>query len=81
MPDGGRIINIGSVLGERASTAGISVYNASKFAVVGLSEAMRSDLAAYDIGVSVLCPGLVATNIVNSERNRPDADDDTIEFA
>ena len=37
MPDGGRIINMGSVLGERASTAGISPYIASKFALAGLT--------------------------------------------
>jgi NAD(P)-dependent dehydrogenase (short-subunit alcohol dehydrogenase family) len=47
------------------------VYNASKFAVVGLSEALRGDLADTGIGVSVLCPGMVRTRILESERNRP----------
>jgi NAD(P)-dependent dehydrogenase (short-subunit alcohol dehydrogenase family) len=47
------------------------VYNTSKFAVVGLSEAMRMDLAPHGIGVSVLCPGVVRTNIFDSGRNRP----------
>lgn len=37
MPDGGRIINIGSILGKRATTAGLSVYNASMAAVAGLT--------------------------------------------
>ena len=52
---------------------GLSVYNTTKFAVVGLSETMRAELAARDVGVSVLCPGFVDTNIFTSERNRPDA--------
>ena len=42
-------------------------------AVVGLSETMRAELAARNIGVSVLCPGFVNTNIFTSERNRPGA--------
>ncbi|MDA0978955.1 MAG: SDR family NAD(P)-dependent oxidoreductase, partial [Proteobacteria bacterium] len=47
------------------------IYNASKFAVVGMSEAFRQDLAGQNIGVSVLCPGFVNTGIYTSERNRP----------
>jgi short-subunit dehydrogenase len=43
----------------------------SKFAVVGLSEVMRTDLTGKQIGVSVLCPGVVRTNIFDSGRNRP----------
>jgi short-subunit dehydrogenase len=50
---------------------GLSVYSTSKFAVVGLSEVMRADLAAKGIGVSVLCPGVVKTSIFESGRNRP----------
>lgn len=47
-------------------------YNATKSAVVALSETMRTELAIYGIGVSVLCPGLVSTNIVeNTARHRP----------
>jgi short-subunit dehydrogenase len=48
-----------------------SIYTTSKYAVVGLSEVMRRDLARYNIGVSVLCPGAVTTNVANSGRNRP----------
>ena len=40
---------------------------------VGLSTSMHHELATTPLGVSVLCPGLVTTNIVNSERNRPGA--------
>ena len=51
---------------------GLGVYTTSKFAVVGLSEALRADLAPRGIGVSVLCPGGVETRIQESDRNRPD---------
>ena len=50
---------------------GMGVYNTSKFAVVGLSETLRADLAQDKIGVSVLCPGVVSTQIHKSSRNRP----------
>ncbi len=70
--EGGHFINTASMAGHFA-VPGLSVYNTSKFAVVGLSEAMRLDLAVHSIGVSVLCPGVVKTNIFNSGRNRPEA--------
>ncbi|MDA1074424.1 MAG: SDR family NAD(P)-dependent oxidoreductase [Proteobacteria bacterium] len=68
--EGGHIVNTASLAGH-IPVPRLSVYNTSKYAVVGLSEAMRLDLAADGIGVSVLCPGVVNTNIFNSERNRP----------
>ena len=50
----------------------LGVYCASKFAVVGLSEALNRELAPHGIGVSVLCPMIVETNInANSLRMRP----------
>jgi NAD(P)-dependent dehydrogenase (short-subunit alcohol dehydrogenase family) len=70
--EGGHIVNTASMAGLTAG-AGMGVYNASKFAVVGLSEALRADLAETDIGVSVLCPAMVDTDIVRSERIRPEA--------
>ena len=69
--EGGHVVNTASMAGQVAF-GGLSVYNVTKFAVVGMSEATRMDLAPKNIGVSVLCPGVVATNIFNSERNRPD---------
>jgi NADP-dependent 3-hydroxy acid dehydrogenase YdfG len=69
--EGGHIINTASIAGHLA-VPGLGVYNASKFAVVAISETLRNDLAEKDIGVSVLCPGLVDTNIFDSGRNRPD---------
>ena len=67
---GGHIVNTASMAGV-AGIAGLGVYNASKFAVVGMSEALRGDLQGSGIGVSVLCPGMVRTRILESERNRP----------
>lgn len=68
--EGGHIINTASMAGHMAIPR-LSVYNTTKFAVVGLSEAMRQDLAEHGIGVSVLCPGVVNTGIFDSGRNRP----------
>ena len=68
--EGGHIVNTASMAGLMP-VPGLSVYNTSKFAVVGMSEALRVDLADARIGVSVLCPGVVNTNIFESGRNRP----------
>lgn len=68
--EGGHFVNTASMAGHIA-VPGLSVYSMSKFAVVGLSEVMRVDLVAKNIGVSVLCPGVVRTNIFDSGRNRP----------
>ncbi len=65
---GGHIVNTASGAGLVAAGAGI-VYHTAKFAVVGMSEALRMDLAPMDIGVTVLCPGTVATNIIENTRN------------
>jgi NAD(P)-dependent dehydrogenase (short-subunit alcohol dehydrogenase family) len=68
--EGGHMINTSSILGHLAF-ASQAVYCASKYAVLGISEAARADLAPINIGVSTLCPGMIATNIVRSDRNRP----------
>ena len=65
-----QIVNTGSTAGLMAAP-GVGVYGTAKFGVVGLSEHLRHDLARHGIGVSVLCPGGVQTNILHSERNRP----------
>jgi NAD(P)-dependent dehydrogenase (short-subunit alcohol dehydrogenase family) len=67
---GGHIVNTASMAGLIASR-GLGVYNTSKYAVVGLSETLVKDLSPHRIGVSVLCPLGVATQIRASERNRP----------
>ena len=65
-----QIVNTGSMAGLLAAP-GVGVYGTAKFAVVGLSEHLRRDLARHGIGVSVLCPGGVQTKILHSQRNRP----------
>jgi NAD(P)-dependent dehydrogenase (short-subunit alcohol dehydrogenase family) len=67
---GGHVVNTASMAGLIASQ-GLGVYNASKYAVVGLSETLAKDLRPHRIGVTVLCPMGVATRIRESERNRP----------
>src|SRR6266550_892447 len=66
----GHIVNTASMAGLVA-TRGLGVYDTSKYAVVGLSETLAKDLKPYGIGVSILCPMGVATQIRASERNRP----------
>ncbi len=68
--EGGHFVNTASMAGQMPIPGG-SVYTAGKYAVVGLSEVMRTDLARFDIGTSVLCPGGVITNVSASGRNRP----------
>ena len=70
--EGGHIVNTASLAGL-LPFARLGVYNTTKFAVVGMSEALRADLAERNVGVSVLCPGVVNTNIFDSGRNRPEA--------
>jgi NAD(P)-dependent dehydrogenase (short-subunit alcohol dehydrogenase family) len=68
--DGGHLVNTASMAGL-SSWPGIGPYNATKYAVVGISETLAIELADTKVGVSVLCPGLVETNIFTSQRNRP----------
>lgn len=70
--EGGHVVNTASMAGQ-VGMGSMSVYNTTKFAVVGMSEAAKHDLEPFNIGVSVLCPGFVATQIYTSERNRPAA--------
>lgn len=60
---GGHIVNTSSGAGLAATGAGV-LYTTAKFGVVGLSEELRRDVSAHGIGVSVLCPGPVSTDIV-----------------
>src|SRR5262245_19268693 len=64
----GYIINTGSVAGLIALTGEGAPYVASKFAIVGLSQALRFYARPRGIGVSVLCPGSVDTNLGETER-------------
>ncbi len=65
--DGGYIVNTASGAGLAATSAGI-LYTTSKYGVVGLSESLRLELEPLGIGVSVLCPGPVNTQIISNTR-------------
>jgi NAD(P)-dependent dehydrogenase (short-subunit alcohol dehydrogenase family) len=69
----GWIVNTASVLGLQSG--GGSPYGVSKHAVVRLTEGLYYDLQARDanVGCSVLCPGMIATKIIEADRNRPAA--------
>ena len=69
--EGGQIVSTASIAGLISGGATIP-YNVSKYGVVALSEGLRCELAPRGIGVSVLCPGFVRTQIMNSSRNLPD---------
>ncbi len=56
----GRIVNISS-FGGKIAVPHMLPYSASKFALVGLSEGLRTELAKYNISVTTVCPGLMRT--------------------
>jgi NAD(P)-dependent dehydrogenase (short-subunit alcohol dehydrogenase family) len=62
---GGHIVITASVNGL-FSGAGVGVYVTSKFALVGLAESLRADLQPFGVGVSVLCPGPVQSQLFES---------------
>ena len=68
--EGGHVVNTASVAGLMALPT-LSIYTATKYAVVGISETLRGELAPFDIGVSVVCPSFVKTQLNTSCRNRP----------
>jgi NAD(P)-dependent dehydrogenase (short-subunit alcohol dehydrogenase family) len=68
--EGGHFVNTASMAGM-LGIANMEPYCATKFAVVAMSEGWAAQLAAKNIGVSVLCPGFVQTRIFESHRNKP----------
>ncbi|MBW2397599.1 MAG: SDR family NAD(P)-dependent oxidoreductase, partial [Deltaproteobacteria bacterium] len=70
--DEGHVINTASIAGL---IPGLGIYGVTKHACVALSESLWSGFQnqGANVGVSVLCPGWVATRIAESERNRPEA--------
>ncbi len=68
----GHVVNTASMAGL-TSTPFMGAYTATKHAVVAISEVLAKELelAGAKVGVSVLCPGFVKTQIATSERNRP----------
>src|SRR5512145_1639180 len=82
---GGHVVNVASAAGYLASEA-LCAYATTKFAVVGLSEALREELARHGIGVTAVCPGFIDTPITRNARLRgpaashPDARRRMIDF-
>ncbi|MEQ1888312.1 MAG: SDR family NAD(P)-dependent oxidoreductase [Alphaproteobacteria bacterium] len=69
--EGGHIVSTSSMAGM-ITIAGTGPYNATKYAVTGIMETMMVEQKGTNLGISVLCPGLVATNLGSSARNRQD---------
>jgi NAD(P)-dependent dehydrogenase (short-subunit alcohol dehydrogenase family) len=67
--EGGHIVSTASIAGLISGSS--TAYNVSKYGVVALSEGLRRELAPRGIDVSVLCPGFIRTQIMNSRRNLP----------
>ena len=65
------ILNTGSENSLGVAHAGAAFYTASKHALLGLTDVLRHELPDF-IGVSILCPGMVATNLAGSARHRPE---------
>jgi NAD(P)-dependent dehydrogenase (short-subunit alcohol dehydrogenase family) len=63
----GHVVNVASAAGLVANSA-LAAYCTTKFAVVGLSEALRDELAPHGIPVTAICPGLINTQITRSAR-------------
>lgn len=68
--EGGHIVNVAS-MAAYLSGPQAGIYTASKFAVRGLTESLRFNMAPYGIGVSLMCPGLTRTNAWDSALKRP----------
>ena len=69
--EGGHIVNTASMAGMINLQQGFAPYPATKYAVVGVSEGLAMEVKPLGIGVSILCPGVVRTNVLESARNRP----------
>ena len=67
MGEGGRIINIGSIFGERMPLSGIGLYTMSKFAVAGFTRAWARDLGPRKITVNTVQPGPIDTALNPAE--------------
>jgi NAD(P)-dependent dehydrogenase (short-subunit alcohol dehydrogenase family) len=58
----GKIVNMSSRAGKDAQ-AGLSHYAASKFAIIGITQALAKELAPYNINVNAVCPGILRTDM------------------
>jgi NAD(P)-dependent dehydrogenase (short-subunit alcohol dehydrogenase family) len=69
--EGGHVVNVASMAAFCAGPQA-GIYTASKFAVRGLTECLRYNLAPHHIGVSLVCPGLTKSNAWDSALKRPE---------
>ena len=67
----GHVINTGSASGLTTCPGAPAVYSMTKHAVVAISEDLAHELRPHGIHVAVICPGVVATSITDSDRNKP----------
>ena len=77
MRAGAHIANVSSMAGYQPSP-GLGAYSATKFAVLGLSVAMREELRPHGIGVTAICPGIINTPITRNARARGKSDDEAV---
>jgi NADP-dependent 3-hydroxy acid dehydrogenase YdfG len=77
----GYVVNTASIAGIWAYTWDAAPYITSKFAAYGYSEALARSLGPLGVGVSVLCPGLVATNLAETARFSGVPDDRAAEWS
>jgi NADP-dependent 3-hydroxy acid dehydrogenase YdfG len=70
------IVNVAS-MGGIAALGTVGLYATTKFAVVGLSESLRTDMIGRNVGVSVYCPGTVKSNIGEGDKMRQEQFKDT----
>jgi NAD(P)-dependent dehydrogenase (short-subunit alcohol dehydrogenase family) len=71
----GHVVNLASAAGVQANPA-LSAYSTTKFAVFGLSEALRTELREHGIGVTAVCPGLINTPITRTSPIRGERADE-----
>ena len=69
--ESGHVVTTASMAGLINAGAGWGAYNASKHAAVAMMEVLYSELKDTPLGVSVLCPGAVNTNILEAAKHRP----------
>lgn len=69
--EGGHVVNTASLAALVPLPSQFVIYQTAKAGVITLSEALRGELAQDNIGISVLCPGPVRTNIHELSKNRP----------
>ena len=62
---GGSIVSLSSIAGKRGDP-GLAHYSASKFAVIGFTQALAREVGDYDITVNAICPGVVETAMIDT---------------